>query len=181
MRIFIAIDCPKEVKDYLFKLQKEIHFEKKFNKIKWVAKKNLHLTLRFLGDISEQDLEKTINNLKNLKEKSFEAKLQGTGLFPHEDFPRVVWLGLTPKNKITKFQQKIDEATLGIGKSEQEFSAHITLGRVKQLRKKEEYIKQLKETEIKPLSFPINKITVFQSILTKDGPKYRVKEEITLA
>jgi len=180
MRIFIAVDLPKEVKNYLYDLQKELQVEKKYNKINWIAKKNLHLTLRFLGDITKEELSKVEEELERIRLNKFEAILKGTGIFPNEIIPRIVWVGLEPKEGIQKLQHKVDELTLGIGKAEQEFSAHITLGRIKKLEKKKELLEKIKELKIKELKWKIEKITIFESVLSKEGPKYKIIKEIVL-
>src|SRR3989344_3439197 len=128
MRIFIAVDLPKEVKNYLYDLQKELQVEKKYNKINWIAKKNLHLTLRFLGDITKEELSKVEEELERIRLNKFEAILKGTGIFPNEIIPRIVWVGLKTKE----------------------------------------------------LKWKIEKITIFESVLSKEGPKYKIIKEIVL-
>ena len=109
-----------------------------------------------------------------------EEIIKEKGIFPNEIIPRIVWVGLEPKEGIQKLQHKVDELTLGIGKAEQEFSAHITLGRIKKLEKKKELLEKIKELKIKELKWKIEKITIFESVLSKEGPKYKIIKEIVL-
>jgi len=95
MRTFIAINLPKEVKDYLFDLQKEFRDSGKIN---FVHKSNLHLTIKFLGQVDENKLKEIKEKLSNIKFKPFEVYLNNTGIFPNKDFIRILWVDLIPKD-----------------------------------------------------------------------------------
>lgn len=177
-RIFIAIDLPKEIKDYLFELQKQI--QKQLDvKVKWTAKKNLHLTLKFLGDISEQQLTQLKKHLQQITFKKFEASLNQIGFFPSSAKPRILWVDLHPPTNIINLQQLIDQETLFISTREQEFKTHLTLGRIKLIKNKET-IKSLQKIKIQNKKTTITKFQLMQSTLTKDGPKYTTLQEYEL-
>ena len=177
MRCFIAVDLSDECRDYLFNLQKEFS---KYLKAKWVEKKNLHLTLKFLGDLDENKLENVKKRLSDVKIKGFKIYLNEIGVFPNEDFINVVWVGLKPTEEILDLQKKIDEELLDLFSKDQKFLSHITLGRVKSIKNKEKFKKILKETEIKKIEFEVNNFRLYKSELTKDGPKYYLLEEYNL-
>jgi len=178
MRCFIAIDLPGEIKDYLFNLQKE--FDNNLIKVKWVAKKNLHLTLKFLGEVDEKTLEEVKRKLKGIKIKKFLLKLEEVGLFPDENYVRVIWIGLKPDENIIKLQKLIDSELLDLFKGEQEFKAHLTLGRAKFVKDKEGFKALFKKIKIKDLEFKVDSFKLMKSTLTKDGPIYDVLELYTL-
>jgi len=171
MRIFIAAELPEEVKEYLFSLQKEIGGS--LAKINWVHKKNIHLTLKFLGDVSESLVEDIKKRISMIRFKRFVVRTSGIGVFPSESFVRVVWVGLEPEGKIIELQQKVDEALLDMFHEEQKFQAHLTLGRVKFVKKKREFIERIKNLKVKPVEVEISEIKLIESELTKDGPVYK--------
>ena len=172
MRCFIAVDLPEVIKDKLFNLQKKLSGDAK---IKWVAKKNLHLTLKFLGDIAEKRLEQIKEKLKEIKFKSFKVELDSLGVFPDEDYIRVIWVGLKPAGKVIELQQKVDSTLLGLGfEKDQRFHSHLTLGRVKFVKNKENLKEKLK-LKIKG-GFEIKNFKLMKSELTKDGPVYGTLE-----
>jgi len=171
MRLFIAAELPEEVKKYLFSLQREIGST--LAKINWVHKKNLHLTLKFLGDISGSLVEDIKNRISGVEFKKFVVHTSGIGVFPSESFVRVVWVGLEPQGKIVELQQKVDEALLDIFHGEQKFQAHLTLGRAKFIKKKREFIERIKNLKVRPVKVEISEIKLIESELTKDGPIYK--------
>ena len=175
MRVFIGFFPSKEVKDHLYEVQKL--FKGNLAKINFVSKKNLHVTYKFLGVVSEEKLDEIKNVLENLKFESLKIKLNGLGVFPYKDKLKVLWVGLEPEKKIIGLQKKVDSEFLGLGFSEdQKFSAHLTLGRIKLVKKKKEFVKRLEEIKVENLSFNMDEICLVQSILSKDGPKYKVLE-----
>jgi len=139
MRLFVSVELPKEVKDHLYDIQKGV----KEAKINWVAKKNLHLTLKFIGDVEEANLPKIQEALKKIASKKLKVKLSDIGFFPSKAKPKVIWLGLEPEDQIIKLQQKVDEALITLVISNQEFKSHLTLGRVKSLSKAGAIYKEL--------------------------------------
>src|SRR3989344_6773166 len=112
MRLFVGIDLPLDIKDYFYNLQKEL---KKDNlaKIKWVSKKNLHLTLKFLGDVSNVNL--IVDALKNIKFFKFNIKLDSLGYFPSGSKIKIIWVGLKDDKIFIQLQKLIDESTIGFG------------------------------------------------------------------
>ena len=101
MRLFTAVDLNTEIKDYLYSLQ----FKTTSAKINWIAKKNLHLTLKFFGEINDEELIKVRDNLKNVNYKKFKLKLTHIGFFPNEDNIQVIWLGIDKEDKIIDLQK----------------------------------------------------------------------------
>ncbi len=170
MRTFIAIDLPKDVRDYLFDLQRKI----KGAKVNWVAKKNIHLSLKFLGEINETKLGELKNELKSIKLKPFKVKLHKIGFFPAESSPRVIWVDLKPETNIVGIQKQVDATTLSVSAADTRFQTHVTLGRVKEIKNKKEFKDSIENIKIDPLEFEIKEFKLFKSILSKDGPTYEV-------
>ncbi|MBS3162438.1 RNA 2',3'-cyclic phosphodiesterase [Candidatus Woesearchaeota archaeon] len=175
MRAFIAIDLPKGLKDYLYDLELKV----KEAKITWVSKKNLHLTLKFLGEISESQLEE-IKKLKT-KQKKFSLSLSHIGFFPNEKAPRVFWISLDPEDKIITLQQEIDQHLLEKFPSEQKFQSHITLGRIKSIRRKKDFFESVNNIILEKNSFKVDSFQIIISTLTKNGPIYETVGKIDLS
>lgn len=176
MRAFIAAELPQDIKDELFELQKCI----KGAKARFVAKKNLHLTLKFLGEINKEQLETVKQKLEGIKFNSIQTGLDKIGVFPNESKPRVAWASLKNEREIIKLQREIDQELLPIAKEETRFKAHLTIGRIKFIKSKEEFKDSMKGLKIRPLQFEIKSFKLMESILSKDGPTYHTIDEYNL-
>lgn len=175
MRLFIAINLSKEIKDYLFDLQKEF---RDYGKINFIHKKNLHLTLKFLGNVDNNKLKEIKEKLNKVESNHFEISLNSLGIFPNKDFIRILWIDLSPKNKVIELAQKIDQELIQFP-NDHNFSDHITLGRVKLIKDKEEFLKKL-SLKLNPLMFKVNSFELMKSDLSKDGPEYTILETYKL-
>ncbi len=169
MRLFIAFDVSDEVKSYCRQIQSQLPDSDS------KPVKEFHLTLRFLGECGESETKDMIENLKEIKFDSFKAKTTELGVFPSENFIKVVWLGLEPKEKIINLKEQIEKA-LSLTKDKR-FHPHITLARIKFLKNKPEYIQKLKEIQTKELKFEVKSIKLYKSELTPQGPVHEVVEE----
>ena len=119
MRTFVAIEISdNNVINSIEKFQKEL----KIN-AKPVNSRNLHFTLQFLGEITEEISQKIIQILKTINFSSFDVNLKGIGVFPKLKFPRIVWIGTDENggNKLVNLAQKIEELLKPLG-----FSSHPT-------------------------------------------------------
>ena len=186
MRTFIAIELPSEIKDSLSRLQEEL--KTSGADVKWVTPENIHLTLKFLGEIDDKKIDKIIKIIDDTaKEKNkFQIRISSLGAFPKVDFPRVIWVGVDTGDKETKeiaegLEEKI--AKIGIPKEDRPFSSHITIGRTKSSLNREGLVQDLKDkAELGggKLNFYVTKITLFKSTLTPKGPIYEVLKATNL-
>lgn len=151
-----------------------------YAKVKWVEKKNLHLTLKFLKNVDEEEVSLFKDALKNIKSKKFKISLGDLGWYPGEDKINVLWLGLKPEKEILNLHGDIELGLGSLFEKDERFSVHLTLGRVKLVKKKEEFLELLKKTKIVWDSFLVNEFSLIRSELTKDGPKYFVLEKYPL-
>ena len=99
MRLFIAIEVPEDVKGYLSAVQEKISNDVA-NKIRPVNKNQIHLTLKFLGEVQQDKAEKIKNELKKIAFSPFSVCLDKIGVFPSESYIRVVWVGLKPEKPV---------------------------------------------------------------------------------
>ncbi|MGC8744682.1 MAG: RNA 2',3'-cyclic phosphodiesterase [Verrucomicrobiia bacterium] len=142
VRCFIAIRPPDAVLDKILGLMKD--FEKKIPNefIRWCSKEQLHLTLKFLGNVNESDIEKLQQSIGNSCSgfSQFELTICGLGCFPVFDFPKIIWLGITGETNILRALQEtieINVCEFGDSKEEREFKPHLTLGRIKNAPRRE--------------------------------------------
>ncbi|MBU2522744.1 MAG: RNA 2',3'-cyclic phosphodiesterase [Nanoarchaeota archaeon] len=163
-RCFIAIAFPEEIKKEIIKIQKQLpEFKGKLTE-----KENLHLTLKFFGEISDEKLIEVKKTLKKFKFKKFRAKLGDLGLFC-ESFIRILWIKL---ENCDELQKEIDNSLKDLFKKEKRFMSHLTIGRVKSIRDKKLFINCMKKINVKPLEFEVNEIHFKESNLTPNGPIY---------
>ena len=131
MRLFVALEIPSDVRERLAGLMDNLrplapHF-------KWVRAQNLHLTLKFLGEIDPAKLEAIRAALAGLRSTpEFELRYRGLGFCPNEKRPRVFWAGIDAGPELAKLATTIDDrvAKLGVPREDRAFSAHLTLARL---------------------------------------------------
>lgn len=166
MRLFIAVDF-NELKDYFFELQKLFPSNARLS-----LTKSFHLTLKFLGEVQPNNVEDIIKNLQNIRFQKFDVFLDSVGIFPTENYIRVVWIGLQPEDKILELQKNIDESLKPMFKKEKDFKAHITLARVKYPEDKKSFIEQLKKIKVENKKIEVNDFRLVKSTLMPKGPIY---------
>lgn len=178
-RCFISIDLPKEVQNHLKEIQKQILSDNV--KLINVKPENIHLTLKFLGEIDEKQLETLKDALMKVRFPRFKAKLSSAGVFPNENFIRVVWIGIEPREKADELHSLLDGqlAKEGFAKDER-FENHATISRVKSIKDKRAFVEELKKIKIKQMEFEISKIALKKSTLTPEGPIYEDLMEVKL-
>lgn len=187
MRTFIAIELPKQIKDVLADLQ--AHLKQSNADVKWVKPENIHLTLKFLGEIDEDKLVKITEIIERIasQKKQFQIKLSRLGAFPKKGFPRVLWVSVDKGDEETKaIVKELEEniERLGIPKEERPFSSHITIGRIRSPLNKDKLLKALNESEdyfaAESIEFDVTGITLFKSALGPGGPVYEALKEVNM-
>ncbi len=134
IRAFIAIDLTPEVRQRLDQVAQQLKERLGSVPIRWVPVENIHLTLKFLGDVSVANLEmlKKLLQTEASNHKPFDFSVGGIGAFPNAHKARVVWAGVEAPSNLSSIQRNIETAMarLGYAREERPFSAHLTLGRV---------------------------------------------------
>ena len=168
MRLFIAIDFPGQ-EQYFKELQDQISDE--HAKIKKVNA--FHLTLKFLGEVFEEDLPKIKEALKNIKFKPFKKKLTDIGYFPSESFIKVVWVGFKPKEQLIQLQQQIENALDEFNiRKDFEFVPHLTLARVSFMNDLAKFKQHIHKIQTKHTDVDVTEFKLIKSTLTTEGPTY---------
>lgn len=160
MRLFVGVHLPEELEGYLAQLQEKLHTpaaRQSFNK-------NFDLTLKFLAEVPPEKAEKVKEQLKKLEFEKFDAVVSGTGAFPDEKNPRVVWAGVEPRDRFVALQAKVENALAGLFDREERFVPHLTLSRVKEVYDSEGFGKTLK-LKVEQRKFAVCEIDLVESIL----------------
>jgi 2'-5' RNA ligase len=184
VRSFIAVNLNSDIKEYLASLQANLNVPE--TKIKWVGKNNLHLTMKFLGDISLEQRELIKSILKEITSRysPFIIKLSSNiGTFPTYQMPRIIWVGIKEGiSEIKKLHNSIENnlSNNGFPREDKEFSGHITIGRVKFIRDKTNFIQILKRIEVNNFTQEVGSIDLMESKLTPDGPIYNITAKFPL-
>jgi 2'-5' RNA ligase len=182
-RIFIAVKMPDDVIQKITRISN--YFQKQTPKeaLKWVETENLHLTLKFLGEIPESTITKVQAILKAVADDQppFDIAIAGLGMYPHAKRPRVVWLGVEGVDPLIALHKQLDSelAKIGLREETRPFNPHLTLGRVRQRTSRETAAKVgdiLSEFKVDSLgSFTVGDIHLIESQLTPQGPIYTTR------
>lgn len=175
MRSFIGIPINNEIKEKISKIQE------KFNgtgaDIKFVEKENLHLTVKFLGDIKEERIS-DIDNIKGVIDdyQNFEINIENVGTFPSIDFIKVIWVGANNKDgKLLNLLQDVNDKLEALGFREQknDIVPHITIGRMKSGKNKQKVKNAIQDNEnIYFGKQTIDEMRLYKSELNEDSPIY---------
>ncbi len=136
VRSFIAVELPQAVKEGLATLQKELKLAG-HTAVKWVAPEGIHLTLKFLGNVSTTKISGIVGALERVAAEfsAFRLEISGLGAFPNLKRPRVLWVGVGGQTeKLISLQQLIDKALIpqGFSPEQRPFSPHLTLARLRE-------------------------------------------------
>lgn len=183
MRTFIAVELPQEVKRKIEEVQAPL--KKTDTHVSWVKPGNVHVTLKFLGEVKDEKVEDVFRSTEEaLKEsKVFDLSLKDLGCFPNLRRPRVVWVGVDQgKDELFQMQRRIEEELFKVRfpKEAKPFSAHLTIGRVKSGRNIEELTRQIDNTKFQTEEVRIDEVVVMKSQLHPHGAIYTPLKKIKL-
>ncbi len=183
MRAFIAVDISDEVRNNLVKAREMIG--NKAAKIKFVERENLHVTLKFLGEIDEtlvEEVKKALGEIAK-KHKKHRVRVRGVGVFPNPNYVRVIWAGVENDEGIRAIANDVEREMRRLGfRKDKDFVAHVTIGRVKFVRDKPALAATLKSLANEDFGeFEVGSIELKKSTLTPKGPIYETIERFELA
>jgi RNA 2',3'-cyclic 3'-phosphodiesterase len=177
IRAFIAIDLTEDVRAALGEVQDRLKRAHTSVKVSWTKVDNLHLTLQFLGYVEEEAVGKISAELEALATMCtpFEVKVAGAGVFPDERRPRVLWAGCSDGGQLKALAKSVQTAmqSLGFQPEHREFSAHLTLGRVKRPQPDAALTRALDSIKNEVFgAMRVEAIHLYQSELHPDGSIY---------
>jgi 2'-5' RNA ligase len=180
LRAFLACELPLALQHSIQSVIDDLRLILGDDLVRWVPAYNIHLTLKFLGDISPLGVD-SIEHMLTISAdnwKAFDVRIGGLGSFPGSRRPRVLWIGMQAPASLASLQHDLESASarLGYKSEERPFSPHLTIGRVRQtvasagLRRIEAALSQ---SEVGELGIAhVDAIHLFKSDLQPTGPVY---------
>ncbi len=198
MRLFVAINLPDHVLHGISKLVEQLRASA--YGVRWARLENIHLTLKFLGEVTPPQVEDVISSLAGcLADKSVvELRLVGMGVFPDVRRPRVVWLGVGGNRALSNLEEihrDVDEglARLGFEPDARPFRPHMTIGRMRRVRGKgaggragngvlvgARLERLLERVDAPDEAFRVDSIELMESVLGPSGAKYATVSSFAL-
>ena len=179
LRAFIAVEIPLEIRQDIQHATSNLRRDTA-SLIRWVAVENMHLTLKFLGDIPSANVE-VLTQMIHAQADSFncfDIHLTGIGSFPSPKWPRVIYIGIQAPAALEAFQRQLESATrrLGYNAEKRAFAPHLTIGRVRQnisVDDQQRIRSALEESTIDSLGTArVNSVHLYKSDLKPTGPLY---------
>ena len=165
MRCFIGIDLPNVAIKEIQKIQKKL--EPNFTG-RLTLSENLHLTLKFLGEIEEDAINNVKKKLSSITHPPFELTLKDAGVFSQK-FIKIIWVKVSE----VPLQPLVENYLNEIFELENRFMGHITIARVRSLTDKKSFLQLINATTVNEVSFKVKDFYLKESILTPDGPIYK--------
>lgn len=183
MRLFVALEIPTAVRDDLAALLKKLR--ELSSQPRWVRPENLHVTLKFIGEVAPEKLEAIRSALASVRSDSpVTLEFRGLGFFPNEKRPRVFWAGMNASPNLEMLAADIDSVTerLGIPREERSFSPHLTLARFQPPGLPEKLRPAIQDNlEHEFGSLQTSEFHLIESKLRPAGAEYTTLESLTFA
>lgn len=175
-RCFISLDIDKGVREEITKIQQDIASKDLFRG-KFTEKDNIHLTLKFLGEIDEDMKDVVKNRLEKIRFNRFSSRIKKAGVFSKKDI-RIIWLALDDE-EVLRLQKEVDLALRKQFPQERRFMGHITIARVKQVYDRIQLLECV--NNINPdIAIDVKEFSLKESILMDNGPRYEDIERYEL-
>lgn len=184
LRAFVAIQLTNDIIGHAKALQDAL--KKHGLKLKWVKPQNLHLTLKFLGNIPQADAAAIGAALKTAARDEAPLKLtvQGMGVFPGIKRPRVLWTGLGGEvGRLKQLQSRIEDQLepMGYDREKRAFNAHLTLARIKGAVSPDRLLRAIEAVGcFRPQPFEVRSVMLYKSDLRPTGAIYTILEDVRL-
>jgi 2'-5' RNA ligase len=179
LRAFIAVEIPAEIRQSVYKRTAALRAETG-SLVRWVPLENMHLTLKFLGDVSPSNVDMLSQMIRAEADlfQCFDLQLSGLGSFPNLKRPRVIYIGIQAPAALETLHRGIEAASrrLGYESEERSFSPHLTIGRVRQnvnSSEQQSIRRALEETKIDSLGMArVDSVHLYKSDLRPTGSVY---------
>ncbi len=184
-RLFIAVDLSREARLLSAAFTRGLQERYPASSIRWELPDKHHITLKFLDSVPETEVPDVRQAIENVGKVTppFEMTLEGTGIFPDAKRPRVIWLGVsTGRSELARIVKNLDSAlsTLSFPKEKRAFHPHCTIGRIKHFGDARRAVGQAVASSFGPVTWTVEEITLYESILSPTGSTYRPVDRATL-
>ncbi|MCG3136316.1 MAG: RNA 2',3'-cyclic phosphodiesterase [Phycisphaerae bacterium] len=175
MRLFIAIDVDAAIRQAMLKVAKSIHAYQ--SQISWTTAEQLHLTLKFIGEVDDLLAATMADRLQQLARRfpPITILTEGVGCFPPSGPVRIIWIGgREPTGTLVKVVHGIEDFAeeLGVPREKRTFSEHFTIGRVKSDGSRGKLRTAVQTARFGPMALQISQLVLYQSILQPKGAQY---------
>lgn len=179
-RLFIAIELPAEIRQRIKQHIDHLRAVCPDVRASWTREDNLHLTLKFLGDIEVNRVDSLAQALMHAAARtpSFDLVIQDCGVFPPRGKPNVLWIGISPEIGpacLHLYQAIEDECEkAGLKRDERKFHPHFTIARLRHPAGARELANRHQETEFEPLALEVDSVCLVRSELSSSGSRYTI-------
>jgi len=173
VRIFIALKIPKNIQEEIFIMCKGVYPEHQI--YKWEPTNKLHITLKFIGDVEKDDIEKIIDSLSFISNyKILNCSLNKFGFFFRDKEPKILWLNIKTDPELFKIVEEINNSLekFSIPRDHRKFKPHITLLRIKQ-NLPQKFVDSFVNYKLPEIKFSANEIALIESKLQPKGSVYK--------
>jgi RNA 2',3'-cyclic 3'-phosphodiesterase len=176
-RIFVGLALPEVIRDHLMLLQGGVPGAR------WEERDKLHLTLRFVGDVEGEQLRAVADALERVSAPPLSLELASVGFFPPRGQPRSLWAGVADGAALVELHRKIERALAktGVDPDTRKFSPHVTLARLHDAPEDRVAAFIAHHSLFHSAPFELDAFTMFSSIRTPSGSKYRIERSYPLA
>ena len=177
MRVFCAIEIPEQVRARVLQHIDRLRACVPDAKASWSREANIHLTLKFLGEIPDSAVIKLSNSASRAVSglTPFALQLKQTGVFPNQRQPRVMWLGISdPSGKLHELNRRLEDeaAKEGFARDGRPFHPHLTVARLRQPQDARTLATAHQQLDFEPVEIPVSELLVIRSELSSAGSKY---------
>lgn len=176
-RVFIAIELPIEVRERILAHVKQVRKLVPDAQAGWGRPENIHLTLKFLGDTPQPQVENiseaTSRSVSQIR--SFKLGVAGSGAFPRRSVPKVLWIGVSDhEGKLADLHARLEEecSLMGFKKEERRFHPHLTVARLRKPQDARSLAAAHNQLQFEPTEFDVSEVLVIRSELSSAGSRY---------
>ncbi len=168
MRIFVGLELPEAISEQLLGLRCDIEAAR------WHSAKQLHLTLHFLGELSQEQLQRAQEAVAAVDSCCLELRLEGVGCFGSGSSRGALWAGVSPLQPVSALHRDLGEALQGRGFTPERrpFAPHITLARLKAPAAVDDFLQEHQALRSEP--FLLDQVSIFSSSPGPQGSDYEV-------
>ena len=176
-RTFVAIELPRAVRAKVIEHIEQLRRELPYARASWSREHNLHLTLKFLGNVPVNEIPQLSDAIARAVSgvKPFELTVAGCGVFPPRGKPNVLWIGVENRTgELNELYRQIEDecASAGFAREQRSFHPHLTIARLRKPGNERRLAEVHQNFGFPPELFPVSEVVVFKSELLREGSKH---------